>query len=91
MLGSGPGAGTAGPSGSRSTLDEEAQLASAGPQFHLRAPFCSVGDDCFEDVNHPRIAMDIKRLALALSAYMRNRMAEENAAKYNHMGLKLVL
>ena len=62
-----------------------------------KAPFCKLGEDCFEgifvyeslnsyiyllcflslDVDHKRIAMDIKRLALALTSYLADRMKEE--------------
>ena len=34
-----------------------------------KAPFCKLGEDCFGDVDHPKIAMEIKRLALNLVPY----------------------
>lgn len=42
-----------------------------------RAPFCQVGEDCFSDVDHKLIAMEIKRLALSVTRYMKDRMMEE--------------
>lgn len=42
-----------------------------------KAPFCALGDDCFEDVDHQKLTMEIKRMALALAGYLKTRMLEE--------------
>ena len=50
-----------------------------------KAPFCSVGADCFHDVDHPRLATDIKRLAVAVAAYLKDRMVEEQDLQRRRM------
>lgn len=41
-----------------------------------RAPFTKLGEDCFDDVDHQEIAMEIKREALGLTSYLKTRMSE---------------
>ena len=48
-----------------------------------QAPFCPLGEDCFGDVDHAKIAMEIKRLAVAMSGYLRDRMKEEDVGTDN--------
>jgi len=42
-----------------------------------KAPFCALGDDCFEDVDHQKLTMEIKRMALGLAGYLKTRMVDE--------------
>ena len=41
-----------------------------------KAPFSKLGEDGFEDVDHQILAMEIKRLAVSLTAYLKERMRE---------------
>jgi hypothetical protein len=45
--------------------------------LQAKAPFCLPGEDCFVDVDHKRLALEVKNLALILSGYLEQRMAEE--------------
>ena len=54
-------------------------------QNQPRAPFCDPGEDCFEDVDHQSVSMDIKRLALTLSGYLKDRMKKEQGQGVNDL------
>ena len=53
--------------------------ALSTPRVAKKAPFCKIGDDCFVDVNHTMLTREIKKIALTLSAYLKDRMVEEKS------------
>ena len=48
----------------------------SGPKTKAKAPFAQLGEDGFEDVDHQILAMEIKRLAMSLTGYLKERMEE---------------
>jgi hypothetical protein len=41
-------------------------MSTSSSGVDSKAPFCQLGDDCFADVDHKKLAMDVKTLALNL-------------------------
>jgi hypothetical protein len=43
-----------------------------------QAPFTKLGQDCFSDVNHKDISIDVRKTALALTKYLEERIKESD-------------
>jgi len=63
------------------SLQGRRRSAIFGQGEKVRAPFCAAGEDCFEDVDHRKVANDVKALALEVTKYMKDRMREEEMWK----------
>ena len=64
----------------RNNLLKTFARALKGPETEsqpkAKAPFSKLGEDGFEDVDHQILAMEIKRLAVSLAQYLKERMRE---------------
>lgn len=47
----------------------------------MKAPYCKLGQDCFEDVNHKRLALDMKKLALTVNKYLSERKSSTSTSR----------
>ncbi|TRY77008.1 hypothetical protein TCAL_06375 [Tigriopus californicus] len=51
-----------------------------------KAPFCDPGQDCFEDVDHEEIALEVNRLAKSLANYIKSRANQDQQIRKTGSG-----